>query len=132
MGLELIVNILTHNDNILDPFITNRSDQFVIQVAQSLVKTKHKVLIINSKVDCVQAVAQPQRTTVTIFDYTSLVSCLLRQALANFNWGGIIAAISCGSDSIDNINNDFVNIVKWHINSIVPVRKISMREPDPS
>ena len=60
------------------------------------------------------------------------MSCLLRQALVNFNWGGIIAAIDCGTDSIDNIYNDFINIIKWHINSIVPVRKISMRERDPS
>ena len=46
-----------HNDNILDQFITNRPDQFVIQVAQPLVKTKQKALIINSKADCIQAVA---------------------------------------------------------------------------
>ena len=76
-GLEQIANIPTHNDNILDQFIINRPDLFVVQVAQSLVKTKHKALIINLKADCVQAVARPQRTTVTIFDYTPLVSFLL-------------------------------------------------------
>ena len=131
-GLEQIVNIPTHNDNILDQFITNTPDQFVVQFAQSLVNTKHKALIINSKADWAQAVACPQRTTITIFDYTPLISCLLRQALVNFNWGGIIAVINCRTDSIDNIYNDFINIIKWHINSIVPVRKISMRERDPS
>ena len=31
-----------------------------------------------------------------------------------------------------SLYNDFVNIVKWHINSIVPVRIMSMRERDPS
>ena len=78
MGLEEIVTILTHNDNILDQFIINRPQQFVVQVAPSLVKTKHTALIINSKADCVQTVARPQRTTVTIFDCTPLVSYLLR------------------------------------------------------
>ena len=57
---------------------------------------------------------------------------MLRQALVNLNWGGIIAAINCRTDSIDNIYNDFVDIVKWHINSIDPMRNISMRERDPS
>ena len=79
----------THNDNILDQFINNRSDQFVLQVAQSLVKTKQKAFIINSKANCVQAVSRSQCTTVTIVDNTLLVSFLLHQALANFNWGDI-------------------------------------------
>ena len=63
LGLEQIVNIPIHNDNISDQFNTNRPDQFVVQVAQLLVKTKHKALIINSKADCVQAVSRPQHTS---------------------------------------------------------------------
>ena len=56
---------------------------------------------------------------------------MLRQVLANFSWGDIIADINCRTDSIDNIYNDFVNIVKYAINSIVSERKISMLERDP-
>ena len=107
-----LVQIPTHTNNILDQFVTNRPDQFVVQVAQSLVKTKHKALIVNSRADCVKVVGRPQRTKVTVLDYTPLVSCLLRQALANYNWGGITAAITCHTDNIDNIYNDFVTIVK--------------------
>ena len=51
-GLDQIVNVPTHNDNILHQFLTNRPDLFTVQVAQSLIKTKHKALIINSKLDC--------------------------------------------------------------------------------
>ena len=40
--------------------------------------------------------------------------------------------INCRTDSNYNIYNDFVNIAKWHINSVVPVLKISVRENDPS
>ena len=54
-GLDQIVNVATHIDNILDQFITNRLDLFVVQVAQSLVKTKHKALIVNSKAKCAHA-----------------------------------------------------------------------------
>ena len=68
-GLDQIVNVPTHNNNILDKFITNRPDMFVVQVMQSLVKTKHKALIVNSKAECVQDVARPGRTVVQLWHY---------------------------------------------------------------
>ena len=40
LGLEQIVTIPMHNDNILDQFVTNIPNQLVVQVAQSLVKAK--------------------------------------------------------------------------------------------
>ena len=43
-----------------------------------------------------------------------------------------MAAMTCHTDNIDNIYNDFVTIVKWHVDTIVPVCAISMRERDPS
>ena len=58
-GLDQIVNLPTDNNNILDQFLTNRPDLFTVQVVQSLVKTKHKALIINSKLDCAKAVQRP-------------------------------------------------------------------------
>ena len=103
-----------------------------MQVAHSLVKTKHKALIINSKADCVPANSRPQRATIEICNYTPLTSCLLRQELANDNWSILIAAIDNNTDSIDNIYDDFVRIVKWHVNCIVPRCKVSMRERHPS
>ena len=57
----------------------------MLRSSLALLKPKHKALFVNSKADCVQAVVRPQRTTVTIFDYTPLVYCLLRQALTSFN-----------------------------------------------
>ena len=131
-GLEQIVKVPTHNKHILDQFITNRPDLFNVHVAQSLVKTKHKALIIISKADCVQANSHPQRAMIEICNYTPLTSCLLRQELANYNWSSLIAAIDNKTDSIDDIYDDFVHIVKWHVNCIVPRRKVSIRERDPS
>ena len=46
-GLKQIVKVPTHNKNIFDQFITNRLGLFNVLVAQFLVKTKHKALIIN-------------------------------------------------------------------------------------
>ena len=86
----------------------------------------------NSKSDNVQPVPRPQRTTVKLLQYTPLVSCLLRQALSNYNWTGIIAAIDCGKDDIDVIYNDLIKVLKWHINAIVLTRNVSMRERHPS
>ena len=62
-GLEQIIKVPTHK-NIIDQFITNRPDLFNVQVAQSLVKTKHKAIIINSKTDCVQANSRRQCATI--------------------------------------------------------------------
>ena len=76
-GLDQIVNVPTHNNNILDKFITNRPDMFVVQVMQSLIKTKHKALIVNFKADCVQDVPRPGRTVVQLWDDTSAATCLL-------------------------------------------------------
>ena len=77
-GLDQIVNVATHNDNILDQFITNRLDLFVVQVAQSLVKTKHKALIVNSKAECAHAMLRPSRTIVQLWSYTPTAASLLR------------------------------------------------------
>ena len=98
--LGQIVNVPTHNNNILDQFLTNRPDLFTVEALQSSVKTRNKSLIINSKLDCAKAVQCPQRTTVKLLDYTPVVCCYLRQALAKYNWSGITAAIDCGNDDM--------------------------------
>ena len=51
--------------------------------------------------------------------------------MATYNWNVLNAAIDAGSDTLDNIYNDFVYIVKWHINCSIPVRHVSMCERDP-
>ena len=75
MRLKQIADIPTYNYNTLDQFIINRPDQLVVLVAQSLVKTKHTALIINSKADYAQTVARHQRITVTILDRLYLLCC---------------------------------------------------------
>ena len=64
LGLDQIVNNPTHNNNIIDVFITNRQDLFDVQVGQSLIKTEHKALIVNSRIDCNAAKQRTPRRRV--------------------------------------------------------------------
>ena len=106
----------THGANISDVFVTNRPDLFDLKVGQSLISTKHKALIVNDRSD----------KSVQIPTNTPLTANLLQQSFARYNWGGIITAIDNKTDTIDNIYNDFVRIVKCHVNGC-----ISMRQRDP-
>ena len=47
LGFVQLVQSPTHNKSIIDKFLTNRPDLFDIQVMQSLVKSKHKSLLVN-------------------------------------------------------------------------------------
>ena len=64
LGLVQIVNNPTHNNNILDVFITNRQDLFDVQSGQSLIKTEHKASIVNSRIDCNAAKQRTPRRRV--------------------------------------------------------------------
>ena len=114
------------------PETTITLNRFDVQVGQSLVKTQHKVLIVNSKAEKSDSVRTSPRHRVQVLDYNPLSAGLLRQALARYNWKCICEAIDAKSESIDTIYNDFVCVVKWHINNIVPVRNVSMRDRDPT
>ena len=100
-GLDQIVNNPTHNNNILHVFITNRPDLFDVQVGQSLIKTEHKALIVNSRIDCNAAKQRTPRRRVHVLDYNPVSANLLRQTLARYNRNCICAAIDCKTGTID-------------------------------
>ena len=79
------MNVPTHNNNTLDVLLTNRPDLFDVQVGQSLVKTQHKVLIVNSKAEKSECVRYAPRHRVQVLDYDPLSAGLLRQTLARYN-----------------------------------------------
>ena len=61
----------THNNNILDKFLTNRPDLFDIQVMQSLIKMKHKAVVINTlKVPLVKSYAPRMKVCVRQYSPT--------------------------------------------------------------
>ena len=47
LGFMQIINTPTHNQNIINKFITNRPDLYSVQAMQSLVKAKHKAFLVN-------------------------------------------------------------------------------------
>ena len=88
--------------------------------------------MVNVKSVITRTIQSAPRKSVQIRDYTPFSCGLLRQSIAIYNWNGLIAAIANKSDSLDAIYDDFVRIVKWHINCTIPTRKVSMRERVPT
>ena len=114
LRLHQSVNVSTHNTNILDVLIANRPDLLRVHVWQSLIKTKHKALIVNAnslKAESVQRGSRRRR--VQVWDYKPLSASFLRQALSRYNWRCVIAALN--SDAIDSIYIYCVRVRKRHI-----------------
>ena len=132
LGLDQIVNNPTHNNNILDVFITNRPDLCDVQVGQSFIKTEHKALIVNSRIDCNAAKQRTLRRRVQVLNYNPVAANLFLQTLARYNWNCICAAIDCKTGTIDSIYNDFVQVVKWHVNITISIRTVAMGDRDPA
>ena len=107
LGFEQLVQMPTHNSNILDKFLTNRPDLFDIQVVQSLIKTKHKAVVINtSKVPFVKPYVH--RKKVCVNQYSPSVAKRLSEYAGGYNWRVITNAIDNNSDNIDHIYDDFL------------------------
>ena len=51
--------------------------------------------------------------------------------MTNYKWNILSAATDASSDNLDNICDDCVRLVKWHINCSIPARNVSMHERDP-
>ena len=124
LGLDQVVNNPIHNNNILDVFLTNRPDLFIVQVGQSLIKTKHDALIVNSRTDCTDSTQRTKCHRVQILNYNLVLSYLLHQALALYTWNCICSAIDFKTGTIDSIYNDFVCVVKWNINTNIPMQTL--------
>ena len=111
----------------LDKFLTNRPDLFDVQVMQCFVKTKHKAVLVNCDKNTSNGYKTvTPRTTIDVRVYSPVVGILLCQSICNYNWIAIVNAIDAQSDTIHAIYNDFVEIVKWSIDQIVPLHKVTM------
>ena len=97
---------------------------------QSLIKTKHKAVVINtSKVPPVNPYAP--RMKVCVRQYSPTVAKRLSEYACRYNCSGITNDIDNNSDNIDDIYDDFVKILKSTIDAIVPSHYINMRSSDP-
>ena len=43
----------------------------------------------------------------------------------------ICAAIDCKTGTIDSVYNDFVRVLKWHVNITIPIRTVAMGDQEP-
>ena len=53
---------LMHNNNVLNVFVTNRPTLFSVSVRYTLIKTRHKALIVNAKGEPDSSTVLAQRT----------------------------------------------------------------------
>ena len=125
LGFVQMNQTLTHNNNIIYKFVTNHPDLFTVQIMQSLVKTKNKAVSANCDKPTDNAKPVNLHHTVEVILYSPNAANLLCQGLCNcnYNWNFIIIAIDPKPDTIDAIYNDFIRIINWHINKIVPLHK---------
>ena len=93
---------------------------------QSLVKTRHKSLLVNCDKLVRTDTNVKLRSKVGVRLDNPTAASLLNQAFCNYNWNSVINLIDANSDSIDAIYNDFVRTVLYHLDVILPVRTISM------
>ena len=119
----------THETNILDKFLTNQPDLFDALVIQSLVKTKHKAVLVNcDKTTSNRDITVKPRITIDVRVYSPVVGNLLYQSFCTHNCSAVVNTTDAQSDTIDAIYDDFVKIVRCHLDQIVPLHKITICE----
>ena len=93
LRLHQSVIVSTHNTNILDVLIANRPDLLRVHVLQSLIKTKHKALIVNANsLKAESSMRGSRRRRVQVCDYKPLSASFLRQAVSRYNWRCVVTS----------------------------------------
>ena len=95
LGFVQLVQSPTHNKSIIDKFLRNRPDLFNIQVMQSLVKTRHKSLLVSfNKLDRTDTNVK-LRSKVVVWLCNPTAASLLNQAFCNYNCNSVINLSVC-------------------------------------
>ena len=132
-GLQQMVQEPTHGKNILDVFLTNRSDLVRdVSIVSSLIKTKHKAVFINTGRIATNTNNINALQHVRIFDRKPIYLERLCSELRSCNWAALELAISCNCITVGNAFTEFGDIVKAHVASAIPTRSVTMGMKDPS
>ena len=128
-GMTQLVRNVTHQSNILDKFITNQPDLFLITVTVCSIKTNHKAVTANLG-DVINNRSFPsgvEQTTVTFPDIRLPNIQLLRNTLACYNWGAILAS----DDGIDLKYDLFHVTISRLIELSIPHKSIPFENLNP-
>ena len=125
-GLTQVVESATHGTKILDKFFVSRPDLFDVTVCGSLVKTKHKAVILSPCVsDNVNHFAN-KCNYFPVFDKRQENIVGLRHLCVNTDWFNIFCS-SCFQDCYDK----FLWVLTNLICSAIPVKFIRVGSRDP-
>jgi len=124
-GLEQIVRVPTHGPNILDKVFTNRSDIFSTCVFNSLIKTKHKAVLV-SCAEQLPSVYSSDRLKITLFDLREHNLDYLRYMVATYDWHTCLA-----SRDIQVVYDIFLQSVHELISHCVPSKTVTLSSRDP-
>jgi len=131
-GLVQIVDQPTHGTNILDKFYTNRPDLFNCEIVNSVMKTKHKTVLVNCAASRPSQLPSDQilnrsRFEFCFYDTRQHHLDKLLYAMMDVHWMDIIYY----SDDIDDVYTRFVETCQALISTHIPERKVTLGPKDP-
>ena len=126
-GLHQIVTDATHGKNTLDKVFVNRPDMYVTSVFCSLLKTKHKAVLVHSPKAGSKAPKKPlRRKKVAVYDLRQSNIDQLRFHLGTYDWSSLVV-----SNSAITIYTWFLYVVRIFIASCIPIKHITVGPRDP-
>ena len=122
-----LVASVTHGRNILDKVFVNQTDLFVSSVFDSLIKTKHKAVLIHSD-NCQfkRLTSEMSRRKTRVYDLKPHNIDALRAAIGNYDWSDLL---SCNDVQI--VYDQFAAVIPNLIDNLVPSRMVRLGPRDP-
>ena len=122
-----IVNKPTHGNNILDTFLTNRTNIFHrCRVITSLIPPKHKAVLINCDWQP-KVKADVNKRVIKFYDVRQPNIDILNEIISNYNW----SHLKIDSD-INSVYRAFLVMIKWHIELCAPQNQVTLSSKAPS
>ena len=126
-GFLQIVNIATHGSKIIDKVFINRPDLYCCNVAKSVVKTKHKLLIISPiNLNDHPNVPARIRRKFPVYDTRAPNIDRLRFALGTYDWSYVYEY-----ETFDEMYSEFLNVIQEIIHRCVPCKTVSIGSNEP-
>lgn len=127
-GFIQLVNEPTHENNLIDKFFISRPSLYVSSVCKSVVKTRHKAVLIQS---CCSAPTNTKinnnaRKKCVVYDKRPHIIDFLRHCFGTFDWSYLYDI-----QDIDVLYSEFITIVKKMIDYCIPKKIVKMRVSEP-
>jgi hypothetical protein len=125
-GFTQLVSGPTHGSHLIDKFFVTRSDLYRAVVCKSIVKTKHKAVLVTPSTDNQRAVSQPCRRKFCVHDTRAHNIDYLRFTLGTFDWTKVLEL-----ESVEQQYNAFLNVVMMSMQRCIPSKVVTLRSTDP-